>query len=496
MDTPDRQPLPPGSPEQQPPEEIRPDSPPVAPEVLVEGLEEAIQERHDPYAALRDPNYRFYASGFLVSATGMGMLSTGLAWEVYERTQDPLMLGYVGLARAVPVILCALPAGQAADIFNRKRVLIATQSGFAVVALVLAAVSWAHAPVWMTFVLISLSGCVRSFNGPSRNALVPLIVPPAVFQNAVTWNSGVFQLSAVGGPMLAGVLIAVTGAAWPVYLATAAACAAFAMSASMLRPRPQDLTRGNFTLASMTAGAGHLWKEKPVLAAIALDMFAVLLGGATALMPIYAKDILNVGPTGLGALRAAPYIGAFLMALILAHRAPFKRAGPALLLSVAGFGLATVVFGLSTWFPLSMAVLVLLGALDNISVVIRHVLVQVRTPDALRGRVSAVNSVFIESSNELGAFESGLVAKLFGPVLSVVSGGIGTMVVVAGIAWKWPQVRRLGKLEELKPEPPVCGRCGYDLSGLPEPGCPECGLLREGAAKSPRPGAAAGATGM
>jgi hypothetical protein len=225
----------------------------------------------------------------------------------------------------------------------------------------------------------------------------------------------------------------------------------------------------------MTAGAGHLWREKTVLAAITLDLFAVLLGGATALMPVYAKDILGVGPVGLGALKAAPFVGAFLMALVLAHRPPFKRAGMSLLLSVAGFGVATIVFGVSTWFPLSLAMLIVLGGLDNISVVIRHVLVQVRTPDALRGRVSAVNSVFIESSNELGAFESGLVAKLFGPIFSVVSGGIGTMLVVAGIAWLWPEVRRLGRLEEPTPNPDLCGKCGSDLRGIPNGPCPECG---------------------
>ena len=191
-----------------------------------------------------------------------------------------------------------------------------------------------------------------------------------------------------------------------------------------------------------------MWREKTILAAITLDLFAVLLGGATALMPIYAKDILGVGPDGLGALRAAPYVGAFLMALVLAHRKPIARSGPALLLSVAGFGAAPIAFGFSRWFGLSLGMLVLLGALDNISVVIRHVLVQVRTPDRLRGRVSAVNSVFIESSNELGAFESGLVARLFGPVVSVVSGGVGTILVVMGIAWAWPEIRRLGRLEQ------------------------------------------------
>lgn len=458
-------------------EESRPEGPAVEPEVLVEGLEEpaGTDGKVDPYAALRDPNYRFYAAGFLISSTSLQMLATGLAWDVYEKTGSALMLGYMGLARSIPVILLTLPAGQAADIFNRQKVLMVTQAAFAVLAAALAWASYAGADIWVTYAILVLTGAARSFNGPSRNSLLPLIVPPPVFQNAVTWNSGVFQLSATGGPMVAGVMIYWAKAAWPVYMATAAGCAVFAVCAAMLRPRPQEKSEGKFTLASMTAGAGHLWREKTVLAAITLDLFAVLLGGATALMPVYAKDILKVGPVGLGALKAAPYVGAFLMALWLAHRPPFKRAGWSLLLSVAGFGAATVVFGVSKWFWLSLAMLVLLGGLDNISVVIRHILVQVRTPDALRGRVSAVNSVFIESSNELGAFESGLVAKVFSPVVSVVGGGIGTILVVLGIAWVWPEVRRMGRLEEPKVSRDRCEGCGYDVRGARGGVCPECG---------------------
>jgi MFS family permease len=439
-------------------EEQRAASPAVEPEPLAEEVIEQIEDgKHDPYAAMRSPNYRKFALGFVVSSTGLQMMGTGLAWEIYDRTHDPLALGYLGLARALPVLFMALPAGQAIDLFDRKKVLVATQAAFFVLISVLALVSYLQTPVWVIYGILFLTGCARSFNGPSRSALLPSIVPPEDFHNAVTWNSGVFQFSATGGPIIAGTIIHYTQGAWPhsawlVYVVAAISCLVFAISGAFIQPRATAKRHGSFTLGSMLQGASHLWKEKTILAAITLDLFAVLLGGATALMPIYAKDILHVGPVGLGALKAAPFVGAFLMALILAYRPAFKKAGPTLLWSVAGFGVATIVFGLSTSFGLSIAMLMLLGGLDNISVVIRHVLVQVRTPDHLRGRVGSVNSVFIESSNELGAFESGLVAKLFTPLISVVAGGIGTIVVVLGIAWLWPEVRRLGKLEEPKDE--------------------------------------------
>ncbi len=409
---------------------------------------------HDPYAALRDPNYRAFALGFACSSTGLQMMGTALAWDVYDKTHDALHLGYIGLARALPVLLLALPAGHIIDLVNRKLVLMLTQFAFACCALALAFSSREGWPIWVMYTLISLSGCARVFNGPSRATLLPLLVPRGVFHNAVTWNSGVFQFSAVAGPLLAGFMISWSQAAWPVYFMTAMGCFVFALSSLALRPRPSERREGaRFTLASMLDGARHLYREKTILGAITLDLFAVLLGGATALMPVYAKDILHVGATGLGVLRAAPFVGALLMSLVLAHRPPFARAGRALLLSVAGFGVCTIAFGVSTNFWLSLAMLLTLGALDNISVVVRHVLVQVRTPDHLRGRVSSVNSVFIESSNELGAFESGAVARLFGPVASVVSGGVGTILVVLGIAWVWPQLRQLGRLDEHAGEP-------------------------------------------
>lgn len=408
--------------------------------------------RHDSYAALRSANYRRFASGFLFSATGLQILGTAIGWEIYERTDSALHLGYIGLARALPVVLFSLPAGHIVDLHDRKKILVFTQFSFALLTGLLAVASWASAPLWLMYVLLALTGCTRSFNGPSRASLLPAIVEPGTFHNAVTWNSGVFQLAAVCGPLLAGTLIVLFKAAWPAYACCSLGCLAFACSAVFITPREAPVSstpsRDKYSFRAMFSGLQHLWTEKTILAAITLDLFAVLFGGATALMPVYAKDILHIGPVGLGWLRSMPYIGAFVMSLYLAHRPPMKHAGPALLWSVAGFGAFTVVFGFSTDVVLSLFCLFALGAIDNISVVIRHVLVQVRTPNELRGRVSAVNSLFIECSNELGAFESGLVARFFGPVVSVVSGGIGTLLVVAAVALALPPIRKLGELGE------------------------------------------------
>jgi len=415
-------------------------------------------EKHDPYAALRLPNYRLFAAGFVTSATGLQMMGMALAWEIYERAKAEgflghegaaLALGFIGLARALPVVAMALPAGYVIDTFDRKRVLLITQTGFALMAALLAYASWAVAPLWLMFLLITLSGCVRSFNGPTRSSLLPDLVPDHVFPNAITWNSGMFQVAAVAGPLIAGVIIAKADHAWPVYAISAILCFIFALTTLGLKPIAHHAAgRGKMSFSGMLDGLSHLWRERTIFAVITLDLFAVLLGGATGLLPIYASDILHVGPVGLGWLKAAPFIGAGLMALYLAWFPLIRRAGPAMLFSIAGFGVCTIVFGLSTSFWLSMAMLITLGALDSVSVVVRHVLVQLRTPRHLRGRVSSVNSVFIECSNELGSFESGLVAKFFGPVFSVVSGGIGTILVVAGIAWLIPEIRRLDKLHD------------------------------------------------
>lgn len=411
------------------------------------------EPRHDAYAALRSPNYRAFAGGFAFSACGLQMLGTGLGWEIYERTHDAFLLGCVGLARALPVVLLALPAGHVSDILSRKWIIVVSQGVFALTAFAL--MLWSHekGPLWAAYFLVVIMGCTRAFNGPARGSLLPLIVPKDVFHNAVTWNSSVFQASGVIGPLLAGFLIHHFGGAWPVYACCSLGTLIMFFTGMFIEPLEQQQPGGKFTISSMLSGLGFLKRERVVLGAILIDCLGVLLGGAEALMPVYAKDILHVGPDGLGIMKATPFVGAFIMSIVLAHRKPFERAGRVFLGTVALWALCIIGFGLSTNFYLTLFFLFCERAVDTISVVIRHVLVQFRTPDSLRGRVSAVNSMFIEMSNELGGFESGAVASFFGPVVSVVSGAVGTLMVVGTIGWKIPELRRLGRLQETSPEP-------------------------------------------
>ena len=399
-------------------------------------------------AAWSERNYRRYATGMLLAGFGMAMLHTAVLWDVWERSHSAWDLGLVGLARALPVVALALPAGALVDRVRRHRLLAVTQVGFAAVAGVLAVASLVGAPLWVVYAALALSGCVRAFNMPTRQSLLPSLVPPERFQNAITWNSAIFQTTAIGGPVLAGAVLKFTGHAWAVFAAAAAGCLVFAVLAACLRPKMVDAPPPDHSARGMFAGIGHIWRERTILGAITLDLLAVLFGGATALLPIFATDILQTDAFGLGLLKSAPYAGALVMAGILAVRPEIRRAGPALLACVAVFGVTMIVFGLSRSVWLSMAMLAVGGAVDNVSVVIRHVLVQTRTPDHLRGRVTAVNSVFIESSNELGGFESGLVALHFGPVFSVVSGGFGTLAITGLVALWLPELRRLGRLVE------------------------------------------------
>lgn len=391
----------------------------------------------------------------MLGVIGWQMLQIALGWEIYERTHSPLALGMVGLVTVIPVVVLALPAGHLSDRMDRMRIVLAAQIVFVSMSLSLAALSFWKGPIVLIFVILLVRGIAQAYNNPARSALLPRLVPTEAFGNAVTWASSGFQIAAVVGPALGGLVIALRHRATEAYIIDAILTSIYvamllgirgeftakaATGATAMKPQER------MSMESLVAGMKFVRDTKVILAAITLDLFAVLFGGATALLPIFAKDILQVGPDGLGWLRAAPSIGALIVMITIAHRPPMQRTGWNLILAVTGFGIVTIVFGLSRSFLLSMAMLFILGGLDGISMIIRSTLVQLWTPDEMRGRVSAVNSVFIDMSNELGGFESGALAALVGPVVAVVGGGIGTILVVAGVAAKWPQLRNLRTL--------------------------------------------------
>lgn len=377
------------------------------------------------------------------------MVNVAIGWELYERSGSALILGLVGLVQVLPVIALALPAGHLADRLNRKSIVVVTQIPLALASLGLTVLSYAHSPLLLTFACLLLIGVGTAFSSPATSAMLPQTVPQREFENAATWSSSSWQLASMLGPALGGVLIALGHGAALVYGLNAGAGLIYLVLIALIRGKQQErqASRGT-TLSALLEGIQFLRQTRIILAAITLDLFAVLLGGATTLLPIFAQDILHVGPAGLGWLRAAPSIGAVCISIAVAHIPPFKHAGKTLLAVVAGFGLATIVFGFSHWFWLSLLMLFILGGLDNVSVIIRGTLLLTRTPDALRGRVAAVHSVFTGTSNELGGFESGLVAQLFGPVFAVAAGGVGTLLVVLCVALIWPEIRRLRSLSE------------------------------------------------
>src|SRR5437868_4983013 len=436
---------------------------------------------HDPYAAFRFGDFSLFTAGNLLSITGRLMLAVAVEWEVYARTHSATALGLVGLVIVVPVVTLSLPAGHLADRFSRKRIILVSQIFSVLTSLALALVSWKHlaipaiaplrgsnrvlaaiagiferhypifhfddASIPLIYLLLFIGAVARTFSWAARSSFFPTLVPRDAFSNAVTWNNSVFQIASVAGPAISGFLVAHVG--FPIVYAIDALTAFSFFFLVLPIPRAKqarDRTEQS-TWRSLLAGMKFVFSKKVILATITLDLFAVLLGGATALLPIFADQILRCGPVGLGWMRAAPAIGAFAMALIVAYLPPMRQAGRALLWCVTAFGIATIVFGLSKALWLSMGMLFVAGSLDSVSVIIRGSIVQLVTPDEMRGRVSAVNNIFIGTSNEFGALESGLTAALFGPVISVVAGGIGTILVVVGSAFKWPEIRKIGALD-------------------------------------------------
>lgn len=404
-------------------------------------------ERRDPYAALRFRDFRLLLAGRFATSLGGQMLSFAIGWELWLRTNSEFALGMVGLVQVIPVIVFSLPAGHVADQYNRKRIIMYTQSLLMLCALSLALLSYIEGPLVLIYLSLFGIGLSGAFNNPASSTLLPQTVPPHVFTSAATWSSSAWQFASVVGPALAGLFVARVGSVTVLYLFDTIASILFLGVVLTIKGRPLALSRKAATLESLGEGIRFIRSTQVILSAITLDMFAVLFGGAVALLPVYATDILKVGPEGLGVMRAAPSIGALLMAITLAHLPPFQHAGRTLLLAVGGFGAATIIFGVSTFFWLSVAMLLVLGALDNISVVIRSTLMLTHVPDEMRGRMSAVNSIFISTSNELGSFESGATAALFGPVLAVIGGGIGTILVVLATARLWPEMRHLKTLD-------------------------------------------------
>ena len=400
---------------------------------------------NDAYAPFRHRDYRLFIVMVLISSLSQQALSVAVGWDIYERTGSAMALGWVGLAQFIPVLAFFLPAGQLADRHDRRRIVAVSMAVWVAASALLVVTAWRHAPVLWIYVAIAAIGMSTVLNRAGRDALLSQLVPSAHLAPAVMWNSTVFQTASVAGPALAGLLIALGGSAIAVYAMNLAFMLVAIVLAISIRPRPRVGGKRPSTWADVFGGLAHVWRTKVVLGLISIDLFAVLLGGATALLPVYAKDILHVGPAGLGWLSAGPAIGAVLMAMLAARgwRKPPSHAGRTFLWAVGVFGAATIVFGLSQWFWLSLVALITLGAADNVGAVIRQTAVQLYTPDDLRGRVSAVNRVFISSSNELGAVESGLLASLTNPVLAVVAGGMATVLIATGGFKLFPALRGL-----------------------------------------------------
>jgi MFS family permease len=424
---------------------------------------------HDPYAALRIPSYRRYLTGHFLALLGMQMQATAVGWEVYLRTQSTAQLGLVAFLQFIPVLILGIPAGQLADRFPRKLILSIGLMCLALGSLGLTWISWTQAPIEWMYLFLLMNGAAKAITQPAKGAMLPLLVPKDRFTSAVTWNSSTFELATVLGPGIAGLLLAQWKLPALIYLLEASSSVVFLILLLAVKMRPQAIARRAASWGDLLDGVRFVWNQKIILGTISLDLFAVLLGGAISLLPVYATSILDVGPEGQGLMRAMPALGAVCTAIAVAHLPPFSRAGRTMLWSVAGFGIATIIFGFSRNFALSLFMLFLTGVFDNVSVQVRQTLVQLLTPDEMRGRVAAVNGIFIGASNELGGAESGLVASLFqrendigfGPTVSVVSGGFGTLMVVAIIAKWFPGVRNYGRLDsghqppEQKPETQV-----------------------------------------
>ena len=415
----------------------------------------------DPYASLRFSEFSYFLILRFALVFAWSMQFVVIEWQIYSLTKDPLSLGIIGLAEVIPALSLALLAGHYVDRLEKRDLLFKCVLGFLAISAGLFLLTWplvaarmsVRATVGLIYLLVFLGGIVRAFLAPTVFALFGLLIPRALYQNAATWSSSAWMMGAVMGPALGGLAIVVLGVHWSLLVVSGVALIALLLLRRIERKAVPEPTQGESIADSLREGLSFVFRTKVVLGAISLDMFAVLFGGAVALLPVFAQDILKVGSTGFGILRAAPAVGSFLVMMVVAHFPLEHKAGLKLLASVFAFGICMIVFGLSTVFWVSLAALFLSGVADGVSVVIRQTILQLRTPDDMRGRVSAVNSMFVGSSNELGAFESGLTARLMGTVPAVVFGGTMTLLIVLFTAVFSPSMRGL----ELAPDPGAKG---------------------------------------
>jgi MFS family permease len=441
----------------------------------------------DPYSALRHANYRRFLTGNFLANAGRQAVSVAATWQIYQWTNSATALGLVGLVHVVPLLFLVLPAGALADRVDRSAIIKRCMAATAALSLLLALVShfdqaiprygaltaandalravallferhadpaslrFDNPALPLVYLLLLMHAIVRVIGAPARGSIVPLLVPTPALSNAITWSSSTFELSTVVGPALGGLLVATAGYS-SVYAIDALCAGSLVLALLGVKVRRPTPSADETPPPGMLAGARFIWRRQPLLAAMTLDLFAVVMGGAVILLPIYADKILHVGPAGLGWLRAAPALGAIAMAFTVAHMRPLRRPGLVMLWSVVGFGTSMVVFGLSEWLWLSLLMLLLGGACDNISVVVRHSVVQLLTPDSLRGRVTSVNQLFIGSSNEISSLRAGLMAALLGPVLAATLGGIGTILVTGVVAAWWPGLKNLPPMHQLSAE--------------------------------------------
>ncbi|MEO6398054.1 MAG: MFS transporter [Tepidiformaceae bacterium] len=398
--------------------------------------------RHDPFAALRQPNFCVYAVGRLAATMAHTLLAAAIAWHVYEISGSAFQLAMLGLARFLPSLGLSLVGGAFADSHDRRRIVMLSQVvPLAASTTLLLATRHGLSDLPLFYAAVLVVALSSAFENPARQAMLPQIVKKDTFPNAIVVSSTIQSLGFVSGPALGGLMIATVGVegAYALHIALLAISIA---ALTVLKLRPPEGERRKVSIAGITEGVRFVLHRQVLLGAMTLDMFAVIFGGATALLPVYAKDILKVGPGGYGLLSASLEAGALLMAVGLIFLPPIRQAGRALLITVALFGIGTIVFGFSRSFPLSLATYMFIGMADQISVVLRQTTVQLSTPDELRGRVSSVNMLFIGASNQLGAVESGLVAAVTTATFAVVSGGIGCLAVVGAVAWRLPGLRQ------------------------------------------------------